>query len=884
MPIHLPKARPSSIFVFFLLIFAFQAYALDTTFVSTGAMWKYHDHGAVPANGWRTLSFDDSSWPARPAHLAYDDLDDATSKEPSRKITTYYRNSFTVTDPAEFKTLTLQVLREHGAIVYLNNTEIYRSRKVTGNAPSSSDSLSLAKDQFIYAINPALLSAGQNVLAVEMQRTDSNPADTGFDLSLVASASVTLTRGPYLQIGTSNSITFRWRTSAASDARVSYGLDPAALNSFVDDATSTAEHIVKVSGLTANTRYYYAIGTTTGVIAGGTSDYTFLTSPIAGTVKPTRVWVLGDSGTANSNAAAVRDAYTTFTGSTNTDFWLMLGDNAYNSGLDSEFQTAVFNMYPAMLRKSVLWPTLGNHDGISADSATQSGPYYDDFSLPKNAEAGGLASGTEAYYSFDYANMHFICLESFETDRSVNGPMMTWLKNDLAANTREWTIAFWHHPPYSKGSHDSDTDSIMTEMRQNALPILENGGVDLVLSGHSHSYERSFLIDGHYGLSSTFNNTMKKDGGSGRVDGTGAYKKPTDGAAPHEGAVYTVAGSSGQTSGGTLNHPAMFISLNVLGSLVLDVNGPKLDAKFLDNTGAIKDYFTIMKGTPVTIPNPPSGLTATAVSTSQINLAWSDNSSNETGFKIERSTDNITFAQITTVGTNVTSYSNTGLAAATKYYYRVSSYNSAGTSAPSAVANATTFSSGGGLAAPSNLQASALSSTNIKLTWTDNTTTETGFKIESSPDNITYTQIATVGANVVTYTHSGRTPNTNYWYRVRAYDATSNSNYSNVATVKTPALPAAPTSLTAVPAAGKKINLSWTDNSSDETGFRIERSTDGVNFSQIASVAANVKTYTNTGLARSTKYYYRVFAYRTTNGFTDNSAYSNIASATTLAH
>ena len=113
--------------------------------------------------------------------------------------------------------------------------------------------------------------------------------------------------------------------------------------------------------------------------------------------------------------------------------------------------------------------------------------------------------------------------------------MLTWLQNDLASTTQPWVIAFFHHPPYSKGSHDSDTDIELKEMRQNALPILENAGVDLVLSGHSHSYERSFLIDGHYGTSSTFTSAMKKNGGSGREDGTGAYRKPTYGMAPPRG-------------------------------------------------------------------------------------------------------------------------------------------------------------------------------------------------------------------------------------------------------------------------------------------------------------------------------------------------------------
>ncbi len=177
----------------------------------------------------------------------------------------------------------------------------------------------------------------------------------------------------------------------------------------------------------------------------------------------------------------------------------MLGDNAYSNGTDAEYQSAVFDIYPTLLRKSVVWPTMGNHDGYSSTSSSQSGPYFSIFSLPKNAEAGGVASGTEAYYSFDYGNIHFICLDSEGSSRSSHGAMLEWLRLDLAATTKDWIIAYWHHPPYSKGSHDSDTETNLVDMRQNALPILEAGGVDLVLTGHSHSYERSYLLDGHYG-------------------------------------------------------------------------------------------------------------------------------------------------------------------------------------------------------------------------------------------------------------------------------------------------------------------------------------------------------------------------------------------------
>jgi hypothetical protein len=181
--------------------------------------------------------------------------------------------------------------------------------------------------------------------------------------------------------------------------------------------------------------------------------------------------------------------------------------------------------------------------------------------------------------------------------------MLTWLRQDLAANSLPWVIAFFHHPPYSKGSHDSDLDIEMIEMRQNAVPILEQFGVDLVLSGHSHSYERSFLLDGHYGYSWSFSAAMKKDGGSGRADGSGAYSKATYGMAPHQGAVYVVAGNAGAVKGGALNHPAMFTSQSVLGSVILDVSGNRLDARFIDTNGGLRDYFSIVKGSS---PSPPS--------------------------------------------------------------------------------------------------------------------------------------------------------------------------------------------------------------------------------------------------------------------------------------
>jgi subtilisin len=188
-------------------------------------------------------------------------------------------------------------------------------------------------------------------------------------------------------------------------------------------------------------------------------------------------------------------------------------------------------------------------------------------------------------------------------------------------------------------------------------------------------------------------------------------------------------------------------------------------------------------------------------------------------------------------------------------------------------------------AAPANLAATAVSSTQINLTWTDSDNTEQGFKIErcSGVDCTGFAQIATVGANVTSYSNTGLTASTSYSYRVRAYNAAGDSGYSNTASAVTqaaPTLPAAPTNLIATVISKSQINLSWTDNATNEGGFRIERCKGSTctNFTQIGTVGVNVTTFANTGLSKNTTYRYRARAYNASG----NSAYSNIASATTL--
>ena len=295
------------------------------------------------------------------------------------------------------------------------------------------------------------------------------------------------------------------------------------------------------------------------------------------------------------------------------------------------------------------------------------------------------------------------------------------------------------------------------------------------------------------------------------------------------------------------------------------------------NAAGDSDYSnTSSVTTPAVPPMAPAALSASAASSTWVNLVWTDNADNETGFTIERSLDGVSFAQIGATGANVATYSDSTVSPGSQYHYRVRATNAAGDSGYSNTSSVTTPEDPP--QAPTSLSASATSSTSVDLEWTDNANNETGFKIERSTDGVSFALIGTTGANVATYSDPTVSPGSQYHYRVRATNTAGDSGYANTASVATPEdPPLAPTFLTATAVGGTSIDLEWTDNANNETGFKIERSTDGLSFALIGTTGANVATYSDPTVSPGSQYHYRVRATNTSG----DSDYSNTSSVIT---
>ena len=383
-----------------------------------------------------------------------------------------------------------------------------------------------------------------------------------------------MTRGPYLQNVTDRSLTLVCRTDTSGSVTLRYGRHAGPPWEFETSSPSGQVHVFALSGLRPETRYVYELTAGSTVLARG-DPYYFRTAPPEKSRAPFRFLAFGDSGTGSTTQYDVSAQMAASVPA--PELVLGLGDLVYDSGAAGDFDPKLFKPNEKLFPRAALWPTLGNHDAGTSNGA----PFYEAFYLPTDSGAPGKPSNTERYYSFDHGMAHFVCIDSESSSMSSSSAMYQWASADIddaKARGKRWIFAFMHHPPYSRGTHSDDT-----AVRDNLVPMFEAKGVDMLLAGHSHVYERSFLA---------------KDDAPIQNDADTYTKIGTP-----NGTIYLVSGCAGKTGSGSLDHQIMSTSYgNVAGFSAIDVTYDEIHGYFIQKDGRTTDVFTVRKANDTRAP------------------------------------------------------------------------------------------------------------------------------------------------------------------------------------------------------------------------------------------------------------------------------------------
>ncbi|MCP4604202.1 MAG: metallophosphoesterase family protein [Proteobacteria bacterium] len=295
--------------------------------------------------------------------------------------------------------------------------------------------------------------------------------------------------GPYLQNSTQTSITIMWETNRPSTSHVDYGLD-VNYGLKVVDSEEVAIHEIKLTGLSPERHYQYAVRSyleqETVTITGGS----FQTAPRVD--EPFLVAVYGDSRSYPKNhEPVVTNILESIAKNPTRAIVLHTGDIVSLGSRHSRWGHQFFTPTRDLIRNTPLYPCLGNHESSSPENKSTPQPYYKFFSLP----AEESASTTEAWYSFEFGCTHITVLDTCQ-DFHKDSAQYRWIKRDLEsekAKSAAWRFVLFHHPPFSSGRHGGDPN-----VQQHLVPLFESLGVDMVLSGHEHLYERSYKKGVHY--------------------------------------------------------------------------------------------------------------------------------------------------------------------------------------------------------------------------------------------------------------------------------------------------------------------------------------------------------------------------------------------------
>lgn len=300
-------------------------------------------------------------------------------------------------------------------------------------------------------------------------------------------------RAPYIQNPTQTSVEIAWRTTEEGIGRVKYGLKKGLLNDEVSEPETRKKHHVELPGLEISTRYFYEVYTDDDQVAG---EENFRTARRHNETRFSFL-VLGDSGVDTPTQWDVGRQMKSSMNEVEVDFIVHVGD--VHQGAGDYYDDIFFKPYGELIKNVNVFTSLGNHDVITDNG----GVYLDDFYLPHNNP-----DSTERYYSFRWANAYFIALDT-NGDFSPGSPQHAFLLSALEDSLRlaaTWTFVYAHHPPFTEHWTNYYGDK---RVQDHLVPIYEKYDVDMVMNGHTHSYERGEKEHVHY---------LVSGGGGGGLD------------------------------------------------------------------------------------------------------------------------------------------------------------------------------------------------------------------------------------------------------------------------------------------------------------------------------------------------------------------------------
>lgn len=291
-----------------------------------------------------------------------------------------------------------------------------------------------------------------------------------------------VTRGPYLQAAQPGSLSVAWYTDLATEGLLQWRAEGGAWRDARDPAGPALRHEVTLAAPGPGQAYEYRLFDGAGrLLVSGTSDWFGFQVPADGL----RMAVFGDCGTGDSDQYAVARALARRFGA--ADSALVVGDVVYPRGAEGDYDAKFFAPYASLLARTVFFAALGNHDFETASGA----PYLGVFSLPRNGPPGLVP---ETAYSFDRGGAHFVVHDSNLPAAQLMQQAGPWHVQDLRASSARFRVAALHHSPWS--SAENSVTAEVTALREALTPFFARTGVDLVLAGHDHTYERTRPLDG----------------------------------------------------------------------------------------------------------------------------------------------------------------------------------------------------------------------------------------------------------------------------------------------------------------------------------------------------------------------------------------------------